>query len=114
MKMRFLTLHCRHAIYTGYWCGTAWERMDCTFIMIRSIWGIVPGRPRYGEPDLSASGTAWYLPAYAPEKGKRRADLSSGLRHCGRIHHRRASVPLCDEGQVSSEKRDVPDAEEAK
>ena len=72
----------------------------------------VPGRPRYGEPDLSASGTAWYLPAYAPEKGKRRADLSSGLRHCGRIHHRRASVPLCDEGQVSSEKRDVPDAEE--
>lgn len=74
--------------------------------------GIVPGRPRYGEPDLSASGTAWYLPAYAPEKGKRRADLSSGLRHCGRIHHRRASVPLCDEGQVSSEKRDVPDAEE--
>ena len=38
--------------------------------------------------------------------------LSSGLRHCGRIHHRRASVPLCDEGQVSSEKRDVPDAEE--
>ena len=33
------------------------------------------------------------------------------LRHCGRIHHRRASVPLCDEGQVSSEKRDVSDAE---
>lgn len=43
---------------------------------------------------------------------KGRADLSSGLRYCGRIHHRRASVPLCDEGQVSSEKRDVPDAEE--
>lgn len=41
--------------------------------------GIVPGRPRYGEPDLSASGTAWYLPAYAPEKGKRRENLSSGL-----------------------------------
>lgn len=60
--------------------------------------GIVQGRPHYGEPDLSAFGTAWYLPAYAPEKGKRRADLSSGLRHCGRIHHRRASVPLCDEG----------------
>lgn len=44
MKMRFLdvALSCMPFIPdTG---ADAWERMDCTFIMIRSIWGDCSGK----------------------------------------------------------------------